>query len=198
MQAPRLIAILAVNLTKRKIVGTEPTLPTIHDLNVIFNKKEKRIPTSKRQQPKIPKNQQTIYAAPALRETVEARAYSTTDPPTTYANDTTIECNGLPTEDWLKRQTLATIKRPLQQPGKEEIYIQDKDYRGDHTHHTNLLTQPPSTIKEQSIATQLVQNENVIDDQSSSQTTEEDTYGSTGIHTFPAISPSRLTQSRSM
>ena len=68
---------------------------------------------------------------PRLRfgEKVDARAYSTEDPTTTYVNNTTIECNGIPTGDWLRRQALASIKRPYSQTEQEDTYTHDKDYR---------------------------------------------------------------------
>ena len=79
---------------------------------------------------------------PRLRfgEKVDARAYSTEDPPTTYVNNTTIECNGTPTEDWLRRQALASIKRPYPQTEQEETYTHDKDYRDNPKQHVNLPT----------------------------------------------------------
>ena len=131
---------------------------------------------------------------PRLRfgETVDARAYSTEDPPTTYTNDSMIECNGTPTEDWLRRQALDSIRRPLTQPEKEEIYAQDKDYRDDHTQRANLIVQPPCSTKKQSVATQIEQNENAPDDQPSSQSTEEETYGSPKKRIFPDDFPTSL------
>ena len=55
-------------------------------------------------------------------EKVDARAYSTEDPPTTYVNNTTIECNGTPTptEDWLRRQALASIKSHIHKLNKKK------------------------------------------------------------------------------
>ena len=75
---------------------------------------------------------------------------------------------------------------------QEETYAQDKDYRGDYKHHINLTTQPPLTTKELTIASQVNQNENAPVDQPSSQTTEEDTYGSTKIPIFPDDFPTSL------
>ena len=82
-------------------------------------------------------------------------------------------------------------KKTTPQPEKEETYAQDEDYRGDHTHHANLIVRPPCSIKEQSAATQIEQNENAPD-QSSSQSTEEDTYGSSKKPIFPNDFPTSL------
>ena len=78
----------------------------------------------------------------------------------------------------MRRQALASIKRSLTQHEKEETYAQDKDYRNENTHRADLIVQLPCYTKEQSIATQIEQNENATNDQISSQTTEGDTYGS--------------------
>ena len=117
---------------------------------------------------------------PRLRfgESVDARAYPTEDSPISYTNDSLIECNGTPTEASLRRQALVSKRRPLTQPEKEEIYAQDKDYRDEQTHRANLIVQPPYSTKEQSVATQIEQNENGPNNQPSSQSTEGDTYGS--------------------
>ena len=57
----------AVNPTKRKIVGMEPTLPTIRDLSVITHRNERWILPPNKQQLNLHMNQKTKYAAPALR-----------------------------------------------------------------------------------------------------------------------------------
>ena len=138
-------------------------------------------------------NQKTNYAAPALWETVDARAYPTEDAPTTYANDTRIESNGTSSEDWLRRQALACFdKKTTHTTRKEEIYVQYTDCRAHHTHHINPLVQSPLTTKEQPIATQVEQNENAPDDQLPSQSTEEDTYGSTKKSIFPDNFPTAV------
>ena len=131
---------------------------------------------------------------PRLRvgEKVDARAFSLDDPPTTYANDTTIECDGTPTEEWLRRQALASIKRPLSQTEQEELYTQDKDYRGDHKHHTNLPSQPLLITEENTIAWQIDRSENALDNQHPQQTTEEDNYGTTKTSIFPSDFPASL------
>ena len=110
-------------------------------------------------------NQKTNYAAPAL-----------------WGNSR---------RDWLRRHALASIKRPLPQIEKEETYTQDKDYRDDDEHRINLLTQPPLTTKEHTIASQADQNESTPDDQPSSQTTEEVLTAPPRYLSSPAISPSR-------
>ena len=84
------------------------------------------------------------------------------------------------------------MRRPLPQPEKEESYAQDKDYRGHHTHHINPLVQSPPTTKDQSIATQVERIENAPEDQLSSQSTEEETYGSTKKSIFPDNFPTSL------
>ena len=118
---------------------------------------------------------------PRLRfgEKVDARAYSTEDPPTTYVNNTTIECNGTPTEDWLRRQALASIKRPNPQPEREKTYTHDKDYK-----HVNLPTNSPLINRELSDTNQLEQNESDPDARLSSQQNEGDNHDST--KTFPS------------
>ena len=123
-------------------------------------------------------------------ETVDARAYSPNDPPTTYTNETTTECDGTPTEDWLRRQALASIRRPLIQTEKE--LTQDEDHGDDHKQHPNPLTQPPLTNTTQSTITQTEQTENAFDDQPSSTQTKEDTYGSTQAPIFPEDFPTSL------
>ena len=56
-------------------------------------------------------NQKTSYAAPALRETVDAGAYSTEDPLIEFTNNLTTDCSVTPTGDWLRQQAIAAIKR---------------------------------------------------------------------------------------
>ena len=67
VQANRLNATHAANLTKWKIVGTEPTLPTIHDLSVTITRNQKGTFPSNQRQLTLSLNQKTKYAAPALR-----------------------------------------------------------------------------------------------------------------------------------
>ena len=131
---------------------------------------------------------------PRLRfgEKVDARAYSTEDPPTTYVNKTTIECNGTPTEDWLRRQALASIKRPYPQTEQEDTYIHDKDYRDNPKQHANLPTKPPLINRELPVANQLEQNENAHDDCSSSQQNKEDHHEPTKTSMFPDNFPTAL------
>ena len=96
-----------------------------------------------------------------------------------------MECNGTPTEDWLRRQALASIKRPLPQTQQGKSYTQDKDYRGNHEQHIKLPVQPSLITIAQPIATQMDQNENAPDDQTSLHTTKEDTNGSNKMSIFP-------------
>ena len=112
------------------------------------------------------------------------RACSTEDPPTIYVNNTTIECNGTPTEDWLRRQALASIKRPYPQTEKDETYTNDKDYRDNPKQHANFPTKPPLINRELSVANQLEQNENAPDDRPASQQNKEDKHDSTKTFMF--------------
>ena len=87
-------------------------------------------------------DQKTDYAAPSLRETVDARAYSIEDPPTKHNNDITTKCNGTPTEDWLRRQAIATIERHNAKSEQQKEYpewIKDSDDQymttKRHSHH---------------------------------------------------------------
>ena len=81
-------------------------------------------------------------------------------------------------EDWLRRQALASKGRPIPQPEREETYAQDKDYRIDHTRHTNPTVQLPCPTKEQTATTQIEQNENAPNDLSSPHSIEGDIYDS--------------------
>ena len=112
--------------------------------------------------------------------------------PTKYKNETTIECNGTPTEDWLRRQAIATIKRPLLQPDLEKTYALDKDYRGDHRHCTELPAQLSLTPKLQPTAIPVDQNDNALHDHLLSQLPKEDTHGSTNKPIFPGDFPAAL------
>ena len=125
-------------------------------------------------------------------ETVVARAYSTEDPPTTYVNNVTIECNGTPTEDWLRRQALASMKIPQLQTEHEKTYPQDKDYRDNSKQNIDLSTQPPLTNTEFTIANQIEHNDNVQNDQPSSPQTKADTHGSTQALIFTNDFPASL------
>ena len=131
---------------------------------------------------------------PRLRfgEKVDARAYSTEDPPTTYVDNTTIECNGTPTEDWLRRQALASIKRPYPQTEHEKTYTHDKDYRDNPKQHANLPTNSPLINRELSATNQLKQNESAPDDRPSSQQNEGDNHDSTKTFLFPDDFPTSL------
>ena len=93
-------------------------------------------------------------------------------------NNTTIECNGTPTEDWLRRQALASIKRPYPQTEQENTYIHDKDYRDNPKQHAILPTKSPLINRELPVANQLEQNENAPDDRPSSQQNEGDNHNS--------------------
>ena len=120
---------------------------------------------------------------PRLRfgETVDARAYSPEDRPTIYTTNTTTECTGTPTEDWLRQQAIASIKRPPPEKGQETAFLQDQDYRSDHQNHTNSLPQPTTNNKGLSVTTQTNNNENAPDDNLPSQMAEGDTHKTTRI-----------------
>ena len=67
VQANRSNAKHVANPTKRKIVGTEPTLQMIHDLSVTTIQNQKRTFPSNKRRPMLSLIQKTNYAAPALR-----------------------------------------------------------------------------------------------------------------------------------
>ena len=63
----------------------------------------------------------------------------------------TADCNGAPTGDWLRRQAIVTLKRPLPQPDQERTYVSDREYGWDHKHSTNLHAQNSLAPTEQPI-----------------------------------------------
>ena len=179
VQANRPNATLAANPTKRKIVGMERTLPTTRDPNVITHKNENRtLPPNKRQL-NLLTNKNTNYAAPALWENSRCEGVFTRRPPYHIPTDTTAECTGTPTEDWLRQQAIDSIKRPPPEKEQEATFLQDQDYRSDHQNHANPLSQPTINTKELSVTTQIDHNENARDNNLSSQTTGEDTHDTT-------------------
>ena len=95
----------------RKIVGMEPMLPTIRDLVVTTNKNERGITPSNQRQLKLSTKQNTNYAAPALRGNSRRKGVLNQTPSTKHHSDSTTQCNVRPTEDWLRIQAYATIKR---------------------------------------------------------------------------------------
>ena len=121
-----------------------------------------------------------------------ARAYSPEDPPTIYTDDTTVECSGTPTEDWLRQQAIASIKRPPPEKEQKTKSTQDQDYRGDYQSHTNPPSQPTTNTKELSVTTQTDNNKNAPVDNLTSQTTEEDTHKTTKIPIFHNDFPTAL------
>ena len=158
MNHPNVNAILVENSTKPKTVGTElmrRMTPGKNDMNSPY-------PPAKlvnNQFPLLKSSQKTKSAAPPLRGTVDARAYTIEDPPNRYEEDFFTECNEEPTQDWQRRWNVgvilrhnarhtedpaplpqwitvspdnyATLKRPLPESKTERIYIYDKDYRCD-------------------------------------------------------------------
>ena len=180
------------NLTKGKIAGMEPTRQTTRDQSDTSNEKEKQIYPPNNLQPISETNEKTNYAAPALWGNSRREGVFNKRSPTTYINDTTTECNGTPKEDWLRQQAIASIRRQLSQPEKEESCAQDKDYRSDNTQYIIPLVQFLPNSKDYSLTPQVDKNEDVPDNQSSTQKTEEDTYGSTEIPSNPSDFPVSL------
>ena len=131
---------------------------------------------------------------PRLRfgETVDAKAYSPEDPPTIYTTDTTTRCTDTPTENWLRQQAIASIKRPPPGKGQETTFLQDQDHRSNHQNHTNPFSQPTTNTKELSATTQTDNNENAPDDNLTSQTTEDVTHKTTTTSTFHNDFPTAL------
>ena len=167
----------AENLTKRRTAGREPTRQTIRDLNDTSIEKGTRILPPSNRQPNSRRIKKQVTPRLRFGETVDARAFTPKDPPTTYTNDSTIEYVGTPTEDWLRRQAFASIRRPIPQPEKEKTTLKTKTTETTihimQTPPKNKQLQPPScnppTIE---------QNENAPNDQPSSQSTEGDAYDS--------------------
>ena len=116
-------------------------------------------------------NQKTNYAAPALWGNSRREGVFTRRPPTIYTTDTTTKCTDTPTENWLRQQAIASIKRPPPEKGQETTFLQDQDYRNDHQNHKNLFSQPTTNTKELSATTQTDNNENAPNDNLTSQTT---------------------------
>ena len=108
VQTNRPNATLAANPTKRKIVGTELTQPTTNDPNVITHKNESQTPPSNKQQLNLLTNKKTNYTAPALWGNSRREGVFTRRPPIIYTTDTTAECTGTPTEDWLRQQAIGS------------------------------------------------------------------------------------------
>ena len=125
--------------------------------------------------------QKTNYAAPVLWGNSRREGVFTRRPPTIYTTDTTAECTRTPTEDWLRQQAIASIKKQPPEKEQEATFLQDQDYRSDHQNHTNPLSQPTINTKELSDTTQIDHNEKAPDDNLPSQKTEEDTNDITKI-----------------
>ena len=216
--ALRLNATFAANPTKRKIVGMEPMLPTIHHSNVIFNKnKRQHRPTSYNHNCRGTKK----LITPRLRfgETVDVKAYSIEDPPTEYSNNLTTNCDRTPTEVSLRRQAIATIKRhnankeqqkeypewiretdeqymttqtPLPESNQERSYDFDKDYRGHPWDRPDLYDQSSLSFKKQPIAPVSDQNEDAHNEKPTSEPPKDYTNGSNRKPTFPEDFPISL------
>ena len=149
-------------------------LPRIRDLSVTTNKNERRITPSNQRQLKPSTNQKLITPRLRFGETVDARAYSIEDPQIKHSTDSTTQCNGTVTEDWLRRQAIATIKRhiakneqpkeypagiensndqymttkrKLPQSDQERIYVYDKDYICDPWDRPDIYDQSSLTSK---------------------------------------------------
>ena len=137
-------------------------------------------------------NQKTNYAAPALWGNSRREGVFTRRPPTIYTTDTTTRCTDTPTENWLRQQAIASIKRPPPEKGQETTFPQDQDYRSNHQNHLNTLSQPTTNTKGLSVTKQTNNNENAPDDNLPSQTTEEDTHRTTRIPIFHNDFPTAL------
>ena len=124
--------------TEDYVVGMEPTLPTIRDLSVTLHKNERRITPSNQRQLHLSTTQKTNYAEPALRGNSRREGVFNGRSLTKYAYDTTIVCNGTSSEDWLRRQAIASIRKQHPQIEQGKTYAQDKDYRDDHKQHMNF------------------------------------------------------------
>ena len=148
---------------------------------VITHKNESRTPPSNKRHLNLLTNKKTNYAAPALWGNSRREGVFTRRIPTIYTTGTTTECTGTPTEDWLRQQAIASIKRQPPEKEQEATFLQDQDYRRDYQNHTNPLSQPTINTKELSVTTQIDHNENAPNDNLSSQTTEEDTHDTTKI-----------------
>ena len=106
-----------------------------------------------------------------------------------------MECNGTPTEDWLRQQALASLKRTFPQKHQEQTCTQDRDYRENseqQTQQTDFPAQPFTTTIDPTIETQLVQSENEPGDQLSPQQTKEATHSPTKPPIFPDDFPTSL------
>ena len=194
-------------------------LPTIRDLSVTTNKNERRTTPPNQRQSKLPMNQKTDYAEPGFGKTVDATAYSIEDPQTKHNTESKLQCNGIATEDWLRRQAIATIKRynakheqqkeyptwiedsndqqkttkrPLSQSDQERIYVYDKDYRCEPWDRPDIYDLSTFSFEQQPIATSPDQNTNDNDEQLSSQPPEENNYGTTTRPIFPDEIPASL------
>ena len=180
-QTKCLIVIPLENPTKPKIVGTGPTLQTSPDPSVM--RKNAKWTPQLNKQPNLQTNQKLITPRLRFGEKVDARAYSPDDPPISYTIDTTVDCDNTPTVDWLRRQALASIKKPFPQGEQEETYTQDRDYRDGYKLHIT---------KESNTAPQVALTENASKEQPLLQTNENDTFVSTKLFIFPDDFPVSL------
>ena len=181
----------------------ESTLPTIHDLSVKTNKIIKRTSPSK-----MPTNKKTSYAAPAFRGNSRREGVFDRRSPTENTKNSTTDCNGTLTEDWLRRHAIATIdqqnakheqqkeypewtkdaddqcmttKRPPPESNQSRVYVFDKDYKCDPWDNPELYDQSPFIFRDQPTADTTPPTDYAYNDQS----TKEDTNGSNKISIFP-------------
>ena len=166
--------------------------PKIHDPNVTTHKNVKWTPLPHSQRTTQKMNQKLITPHLRFVETVDARAYSPQEPPTTYTNDTTVECSGTPSEAWLRQQAIASMKRHPPQENQKATLPNDQDYRNDYRHHEKPPPQPIITTKEPAAQTQRNPVENVHDVHTSSQMYEENTHDSTRSPIFHENFPTFL------
>ena len=118
---------------------------------------EKQTNFSNLRQPKLSKNQKTKYVAPALRGNSRREGVFNRRSPTEDNNNSKTNCSVTTTDDWLRRQAIATkkdsakneqqkghpewieesddenmtTKKPLTESIQERVYVCDKDYSCD-------------------------------------------------------------------
>ena len=153
----------------------------------------------------------TKYAAPALWGISRREGIFDRGSPNIHNNETTIECKGTPTEDWLRRQAIATVKsqkmkynqqkpypewikesddnymttkRPLPQSNHETVNAFDKDHQCDPWGKPYPYDQSPPTFIEQPSPPPPVANTDAHNEQPPPQPRKVDENGSTSAYTF--------------
>ena len=167
MQATRSNVTPAPYPTKRKIVGMEPTLPTIRDPSVTTNKNEERITPSNQPQLKLSMNQNTNSAAPALRGNSRREGVFNRGSPhhtqqwhhnrmqwntngrhaiATIKRHNTKNYQHKEYPDWIKdpEDQYMTTRQPLPKLDQERVNVSNKDYRCDPWTSQTFTTSHPS------------------------------------------------------